>query len=141
MSMTFKYKTIKRPDGTKSRTPSIPITLIGNSMKIDAVCLIDSGADVSAVPKDIAELLGLDLKSKVQQSFGIGGNVDSVESKMNLIVRKGHETYNLEIPVKVILGKYDFPVLLGREKFFDEFIITFNQKQQKVTLKKISEGY
>lgn len=136
MSMNFKYKTIKRPDGSESRTPSIPVTLIGDSIKIDSVCLIDSGADISAIPKDIAELLGLSLKGDVQQAFGIGGKVDSIESKMSIIIEKGHEHYPLNIPVKVILGKYDFPILLGREGFFDEFIISFDQNQQKVTLKK-----
>ncbi len=141
MSMTFKYKTIKRPDGTESRTPSIPITLLGNSMKIDSVCLIDSGADVSAMSKDMAELLGIDLKGEVEQAFGIGGKVDSIESKMSVIIEKGHEHYPLEIPVKVIMGEYDFPILLGREVFFDNFIISFDQKQQKVTLKKTTEKY
>jgi len=41
-------------------------------------------------------------------------------------------------PVKVILGNYDFPILLGREGFFSEFVISFFQNDQKVTLKKTS---
>jgi hypothetical protein len=141
MSMTFKYKTVKRPDRTESKTPSIPVTLIGDSMKIDSVCLVDSGADISAMPKDVAELLGLDLNGTVVQAFGIGGKVDAVESKLNLIVEKGHEHYPLEVPVKVIMEEYDFPILLGREKFFDEFIISFDQKKEKITLKKNSERF
>ena len=137
MTLNFRYKIIKRPDGTESKTPSIPITLIGTSTRFDSIALIDSGADISAIPKDIAELLGININKEITQAFGIGGKVDSVESKMNIIVEKGHEHYPLELPVKIILGEYDFPILLGREGFFDNFIISFYQEDKKVSLKKI----
>lgn len=130
MAMTFKYKTVKRPDGTESRTPSIPITLLGTE-RFDSVALIDSGADISAIPKEVAEILGLDLSGEITLTFGIGGKVDAVESKMRVIIEKGHEHYSLEIPAKIILGDYDFPILLGREGFFDEFVISFHQKKTK----------
>jgi len=29
MTISFKYKTVKRPDGTEVKTPSIPILLSG----------------------------------------------------------------------------------------------------------------
>lgn len=62
---------------------------------------------------------------------------ESVETKVRITIEKGHERYNFWIPIKVILGAYDFPVLLGRAGFFDNFIILFNQKREKVWLKKI----
>ena len=127
-----------RPDGTDSKTPSIPITLIGSSLKFESIALVDSGADISAMPKDIAEILGLDLSGQHDFAFGIGGKVESVDSKINISVEKGHEHYSLTIPVKVILGDYSFPILLGREGFFDEFVVSFHQKEQKVSLKKVS---
>lgn len=37
---------------------------------------------------------------------------------MNINLSKGHENYNFQIPVKVILDDYDFPILLEREKAF-----------------------
>ncbi len=59
---------------------------------------------------------------------------------MNLEVGKPHEQYNFTLPVKVILedGDKEMPVLPGRKGFFDKFIITFNQKEEKVILKKVS---
>jgi len=92
---------------------------------------------VQRLKKDMAELLGIDINGKITSAFGIGGKVDSIESKMNIIIEKGHEHYPLEIPVKVILGEYDFPILLGREEFFNNFVISFHQKDQKLFLKKI----
>jgi len=137
MTLSFKYKTVNRPDGSESRTPSVPITLIGKT-RFDSIALLDSGADISAIPKDIAEILGLDINGPHDFAFGIGGKVESVDSKINISIEKGHEHYNLTIPVKVILGDYNFPILLGREGFFDEFVVSFHQKEQKVSLKKVS---
>ena len=135
MAISFRYKTVKRPDGTEVKTPSIPITLHGKSA-VDTIALLDSGADISAIPKDLAEILGLDTDGKKSPAFGIGGKVDAVNTKMNITVQKGHEKYTFQIPVKVIFGSYDFPVLLGRAGFFDKFVISFDQEQEKVSLKR-----
>lgn len=136
MAISFRYKTVKRPDGTKVKTPSIPIQLDGKE-KFDTIALLDSGADLSAIPLDIAKLLGMDLSGEKTPTYGIGGKVDSVETRMNIKVEKGHERYSFQIPVKVILGDYDFPILLGREGFFDRFVISFDQGQEKVSLKRV----
>lgn len=140
MTLFFKYKTVMRPDGSPVKTPSIPILLSGKE-KFETIALLDSGADVSAVPEDIAEILGLDIKGKRDPAFGIGGKVESVETKMNIAVEKGHEHYSLQIPVKVILGQYDFPVLLGRAGFFDRFVVTFDQAKEKLSLKANTKRY
>jgi len=135
MTINFRYKTVKRPDGTEVKIPSIPILLSGKE-KFETIALIDSGADISAMPKAVAELLGLDLSGKITPAYGIGGKVDSVETKANITIEKGHERYNFQIPIKGILSDYDFPILLGRAGFFDKFIISFYQAQEKVSLKK-----
>ncbi len=135
MTLSFKYKTVKRPDGSEIKTPSIPITLFGSEV-IDTLGLIDSGADISAISKDMAETLCLDMNAKITSAFGIGGKVDSIETTMTIEIRKGHEQYRFVIPVKVILDHFEFPLLLGRSGFFDQFKITFSQKEGKVTLKK-----
>ena len=136
MTLSFRYKTVKRPDGTNVKTPSIPILLNGKE-RFETIALIDSGADISAMPKDVAEILGLDLSGERTPAFGIGGKVDSIQTTVTITIEKGHEHYAFQIPVKVILGDYDFPILLGRAGFFDKFIISFDQAQEKVLLKRI----
>src|SRR3989338_7850256 len=120
MAIIFKYKTVKRPDGSSVKTPSIPVLLIGKE-KFTTVALLDSGADISAIPLGIAELLELEIKGEKMPAYGIGGKVDSIETKMNICIEKGHESYTFQIPVKVIMGDYDLPVLLGIAGFFDKF--------------------
>ena len=107
MTLSFNYKSVKRPDGTEVKIPSIPILIHGEE-NIDTIGLLDSGADISAISKDFAELLGLNLKGKKSPAWGIGGKVDAVDTKMNITIEKGHEHYNFQIPVKVILDDYDF---------------------------------
>ena len=55
---------------------------------------------------------------------------------MEIVIEKGHEKYTFRIPVKVIIGSYDFPILLGRAGFFDKFIISFNQSDERILLKR-----
>ncbi|MBI2208119.1 aspartyl protease family protein [Candidatus Woesearchaeota archaeon] len=119
------------------KTPSIPVVFKGKET-FETIALLDSGADISAMPSSVAEILGLDLKGKRTPAYGIGGKVDSVEVSVNVLVEKGHEKYNFNMPVKVILGNYDFPILLGRAGFFSKFVVSFDQSQEKVTLKKIT---
>jgi len=135
MTITFRYKSIKRPDGTLVKTPSIPLTLMGKE-SFDTIGLLDSGADISAIPREVAEILGLKLTGKITPAYGIGGKVRSVETKVAILIQKSHERYRFMLPVKVILDAYDFPVLLGRLGFFDNFVITFDQQQEKILLKR-----
>jgi hypothetical protein len=135
MTITFRYKDVPRSNDTHSISPSIPATLSENSGKYEFILLLDSGADVSAIPKHMAELLNLDLNSPKEDAFGIGGKVPAVSSHMNIEINKSHENYSFRIPVKVILVDYDFPPLIGRSVFFDKFEITFKQSEKRVILK------
>lgn len=136
--MTFKYRPIKRPDGNQIKTPSIPVTLIGNSrIKIEFMALIDSGADLSIIPKEVADLLNLNLEGKKDKSRGIGGEVDVINTIITINIKKGHEDYSFTIPIQVILDKPHIPILLGRAGFFDEFKIIFDQINERVLLKKV----
>jgi hypothetical protein len=135
MTLIFKYKDVPRPNNTHSTSPSIPVTLSGKGGKYEFMVLLDSGADVSAIPKHMAELLNLDLNHEKEEAFGIGGKVPAVSTYMDIEINKPHESHGFRIPVKVILDEYDFPPLIGRAGFFDKFDITFSQTDKRVSLK------
>jgi len=137
MAITFRYKSVNRPDGTSVRIPSIPVTLVGPRESIELIALMDSGADISVIPREVAEVLGLDLSGETESVFGLGGSVRAIPLQINMVIEKGHECYRLNIPIKVVLDKYDFPPLLGRAGFFEEFEITLNQLEEKICLKKV----
>jgi|SRR3989338_11537053 len=140
MTLKYRYRKVPRSNKTNDKTPSIPMTLSGSATKFDFTVLIDSGADVSAVPKHVAELIGLNISGEKEEAFGIGGAVPAVESKMHLEFGKSHERYSFDIPVKVILADCDFPPLIGRNGFFDKFVISFKQSEEKIELKAVANA-
>ena len=112
MTMTFRYNSAKRPGSTPVKTPLIQVTLCGKN-QLDVLGLLDSGADISAVPLKFAELAGLDLGGKKVAAMGIGGKVEAINTFGTLIVQKGHERYSFTLPLKVIITDDPIPVLLG----------------------------
>lgn len=140
MTLKYKYKEVPRSNKTRNISPSIPMILSGDMTKFDFTVLIDSGADISAIPRKVAELLGLDISGKHEEAFGIGGAVPAVESKMHIEFGRQHEKYSFDIPVKIILSDDDFPPLIGRAVFFDKFEINFKQRERKIELKFVPDN-
>lgn len=136
MAMNFHYRTHVRDNGTSAVSPMLPVVLKGPQNSFETSALLDSGADVSTIPKAVADILGLDISEAVEKSFGIGGEVRTIKSEAELTVSKGHEMYRMRLPVLVVVDPCDFGVLIGRRVFFDKFKITFDQKNLKFSLKK-----
>jgi len=137
MTISYKYKYIKRQDGVQKKLPYIPINLKGNcSFWVEVMALLDSGADVSVIPLDVAQLLDLDLTGEENKANGLGGEVRIKNSKMLVNVKHAHEDYNFNIPVQVILDKTKAPPIIGREGFFDKFSIEFDHLNQRIKLKR-----
>ena len=137
MALTFKYKSVKRPDNSQIKAPMIPLTIFGKE-NIDTLALLDSGVDISAMSKEMAELLGIDLNKEINFVYGIGGKVKSMQTIIKILIEHKHERYEVDLPIKIILDDYSFPLLLGRAIFFDEFVITFNQLNERIVLKKVN---
>lgn len=138
MAIVFRYKHIQRKDGFLKKAPFIPIFLRDKDDKLyEFTGLLDSGADNTVMPKDLAEFLGLSL-GKEETTAGIGGSAKVRNARMRLTIKNQRESYNLEIPVLVLMENFaDVPILLGRNGFFDNFHINFRQNEEKITLKKV----
>jgi predicted aspartyl protease len=135
--MNFKYKSLPRKDGPPRKTPTIPVTFIGPEESIDIIAILDSGADISVLPMEVGELLGLDLTKNRSPCSGIGGEVDTAENQVRVRISQGHENYTFAIPVKVVLDpNASIPVLIGRDGFFEKFEITFDEKRERISLKR-----
>lgn len=136
MVLSFNYHRLPNKKGNDQRTPTIPITLKGLAKTpIRVYALIDSGADISVIPKALAEVLDLDLSGKEEISYGIGGEIKVKNSKMSVIIKKPREEYNFEIPVQVVLTGEEPPIILGRAGFFEKFIITIDEARKKIKIK------
>ena len=97
------------------------------------IMYIDSGADISLVPRNFGVLLGLDLTQNLGQIRGIGEAIVPL-SLQNVIVRL--ESYEVKIKIAVALIN-EVPYVLGRHDFFKLFKISFQEYDGKVVMEKI----
>lgn len=102
---------------------------------MDVIALVDSGADCSVIPRGLAEVLNLDLTGPKQDSFGFGGKIECIESELSITLRQNHEKHEFKIPV-LVSSDDSCPIILGRNKFFVKFKMTFDGKHEKLILKK-----
>ena len=99
--------------------------------------IIDSGADMSVIDLSVAQLLGLNLTGKKEESMGVGGHVDTIDSEVQIKFSKGHQKFNMKIPVLILCDSEELGMmLLGRNGFFDKFTIKFDEKNKKFQLKR-----
>jgi hypothetical protein len=120
----------------------IPVRLVGPKGAFDTSALIDSGADFSTIFAEHAQILGIDLSKLAETEVqGVGGKLPARKGVVCVELKgKGeHRSFRIEAPC-VILEKHpeNFPILLGRAKFFDEFEVTFKEKEKAVVLKPVS---
>jgi len=112
-------------------SPEIKVVLKYKGNIVDLYALIDSGADICIFPSEVGVYLGLNAKSvEPEKALGIGN--------------KEIPTYihNLRI---IILGR-EFPIkcgfidklpkaLLGRDGFFNRFIVKFHHSEKYMDIK------
>ena len=139
MTLNYRYHLVNNK-GRPLRRPMINVSFYNGSNVFKTMALLDSGADISAISSDIAELIGIDTDGPRSVSRGVAGTVESIEKTVNITFGKDHETYKFTIPVKILFidesESPSFIPLLGRDGFFSEFKVTFDEANTKFSLKK-----
>lgn len=117
------------------------IRLIHGQKALKSVALIDSGATTNFIPRELAEILELDLSKIPKDAVGAGGAFSNIESRIEkLVLVKGissvyEEFTDLFTYVPVKMGTLPY-MILGRDTLFHRFDIKFHERQEKVTLKR-----
>lgn len=92
--------------------------------ELPLMMLIDSGATISALPKSIASLLGIDLrKGKPLRIFGIDGKSMGAW-RHEISVKMGPHSFRLPV---AFLNSENAPRVLGREGIFDTYTVIFEE--------------
>ncbi len=151
----FHYKSLPRwtADGKliHVKKPVIEITfrkfseaksIENREMRLNA--LIDSGADWSFLPKEIATALRLDVDTKDERILTIGGNTTVYASKVYAEIP---HFAKLPVPIGMVnvhvmpheIDAKQMPnfVILGRKDFFEKFEVTINETAKTIMLKDI----
>jgi len=113
--------------------PLIDVELIGPKGSLVVKALVDSGATFSIFRPEIASYLGVPVSSGQRLYFhGIKGKI--LGYLHQIPVRVNQERFNCYIAFSPEL-EVSFNIL-GRNNFFLPFLITFNEKAQKVLIEK-----
>ena len=94
--------------------------------------IVDSGADFSLAPRQLAERIGLDWDkgSKITLS-GISPKPEcTLEGRIHTVSALVPDLA-LELALPVCFASSDAPLLIGREGFFDEFDITLDKTRRR----------
>jgi hypothetical protein len=128
MVVEFKYRPA-RSHGELIWRPVAEITIVHNDKKIHLSPYIDSGADITMIPKSAGELLGFNFeKDKIEELSGIGdGKVPVITKTVKMII--GNETFDCRIGWSLI---EEVPPLLGRKDVFERFAVLFQEWDRKI---------
>lgn len=131
--------TLAFPKRYSTLLPLIPIRIINRSDKekyFDLKALLDSGADISILPSEIAESIGLDVENERKQEIrGINGGL-VMTYVHDVIIEVGGWKFNSFVSFST--AETVFPVL-GREGFFNLFEIKINYSKEIIELKAVVE--
>lgn len=130
MSSKLEFPYIFRRDNFY---PIIQATLRRGTSRIRVDALVDSGASISVFQGSIAESLGINAERGKRRIFqGVGGKIIGYVHNVMLKVN-GHEflcriAFSYELTTSLNL--------LGRDNFFKQYVVTFDEKKRKLRLTK-----
>ena len=111
--------------------PIIDITLKTKKTQITLKALVDSGASYSVFRAEVADFLGIDIeKGRSLYLEGIGGRILGYLHTISAVVI--NKTYK----IRIVFSR-EFTVsfnILGRDNFFEPFLITFCEKLKKTII-------
>ena len=111
--------------------PIIPLEITSKSANIDTSALIDSGAVLSVFRPDIAAQLGITIETGVATLLGgVAGRIKAYIHVVELHVAKK----KIKCPVAFSEEYFVSFNLLGRQGFFENFTIMFEEKHKRVVL-------
>ena len=125
--MQFKYrKEFYKTLGVIYR-PVAEVIFINGNKEVRDFPYVDSGADITLIPRSVGELLGFEVGSEeINEMGGIGGSKVPTILK-TLKMRIGE----FEFPIKIAWALVEYvPPLLGRVDVFDKFEVRFRQKEK-----------
>lgn len=111
--------------------PAIPMYVWIGKKRIRLLTLIDSGANISIFNNEAAVSVGIQIEDGEQVSLsGVGGRIVGYIHQLHL------EVADKKFLCPVVFSR-EYHVsfnLLGREAFFTQFTITFEEKHQRLKL-------
>jgi len=129
MVIKFKYRKGESKIFPEVYRPVADVDFWSKSKKkwISVSMYIDSGADITLIPRSMGELLGFEFnKSEITELSGVGGGMVAVIIKK---VPMRIEEYEFDVKIAWSMIE-EVPYLLGQEGVFDRFNINFKKRDK-----------
>jgi hypothetical protein len=112
------------PNGRAVYRPIVIVQLEANGMGMQGPAIVDSGADTTMVPAEIAAGLGIDYAKLPggTKGKGVGGACESRMASLTVC----YQSWRLTGQIAIAEPKRLDVVLLGRADFFQRFVVRFN---------------
>lgn len=109
--------------------PIISVRVFHKKESVEAFALIDSGATTSIFRSEVAQYLGIEIEEgQAVELNGVGGWIRGYLHKLDIEVAGK----KFQCP---IIFSYEYTIslnLLGRESFFEKFVIIFDEEKKGV---------
>lgn len=128
----FQFEELLTENLGKILKPFALVTLINGDKYRESKMLIDSGADITLIPKSAGERLELtpSKQDEIKYLGGIAGGVPVVYRTIDLKIE------DIKFSCRIAWAQIeDVPTVLGRVDVFDKFDIEFKQQDRKVLFK------
>lgn len=139
--MKFRYVKIRFGEGPTQPIRPRPFVRIRVGAPADAsifihlFALVDSGADQSIFPVEVATKLGIDLtKAKTMTVMGIGGG--KLQAWLHPVTVAIDPSWSITLPAAFVDDRQTIPIL-GQEGFFDQALVMFNRPKEEIEIKPI----
>lgn len=130
MEVEFDFREEKSRIFGSILRPVAALTFINNGKEIFESVYVDSGADISLIPKSVGEALGFKIEDidKINEIKGIGERgIPIIEKKVKIKI--GDKLFGIRVAWALI---EEVPLLLGRTDIFNLFDICFKKNKKTV---------
>lgn len=126
--------TVAQPDVTVVHRPVIPVRLIGTSAAAVFYGLLDTGADESLIPREIADFIGIEeISDQISTVLSASGEMPVHYGVMTIECGTEQEQYRWRAAVGIVNQPWK-EALLGHAGFLDYFDATFFGGERQVQL-------
>lgn len=136
--MKFKYSEYTDQNNRKIFRPTVPIIFKNKTKFIHTEAIIDSGADFTILPIEIAGILDIKLDAKTKTTFhGAGNNTFTVypspEGIEHILRQGGFRT--IQWKAKIFFAESQPGILLGHKGFLEKFKVTLDGRKKEVEIR------
>ena len=135
MTVSYRFRKFKLESGSYIKRPAVNIILKKESKSLEMWAILDSGSDITTIPRAIADFLELKIEDEESEMMGYKGSGIVRHSKVTIIFKGKMQRIDEvlhNVPIAVMQdydGEDGAEVVVGTQGVFEHFKILFNDSK------------